>query len=387
MKNLSAQPAIRHRQQRGFSLLELMVALTVGLILTGAVLAVFIANRGLYSSNKAVAQIQENGRFALSFFEKDVRMAGYMGCAADTQLNSILAVGANNYIYDFNEGITGYQTTSTNSGTYVIPTSLPVATTGSFDAESDPNVPALSSSEVPFTVTGTGQPLQGSDMLVLRYATASPVNVSTVPSSQSANFHVTGPLPAFIQQGQIAIITDCVKATAFQITNNPQTSGLVVVHDSGGNASPGNSTPALGPGYGPGAVMVVPDTMIYYIGQGVDGQPALFKADLNTVNSPTTLTLTPEELVSNVENMQILYGVDTTGTQTPTVYLTADKVTNWTKVLSVSIALLLQSNTGEATLPTTPQVIDMLGLHVQAPLDTRLRRVFTTSVGLRNRLP
>ncbi|MHB8346032.1 MAG: PilW family protein [Acidiferrobacterales bacterium] len=391
MKTALRQWPVRRDHQRGFSLVELMVALTVGLILLGAVLAIFIANRGIYSSNKAVAQIQEDGRFALSFLQNDVRMAGYMGCAQDTQLNSILNVAANDYIYDFSEGITGYEATNTGTGaTYVLPATLAVATPSSFDAEADPYVPALSGSEVPFTVTGVGEPLQGSDLLVLRYADSTPANVTQVPSSQSANFKFSvSTLPGFIQPGQIGIITDCVKATVFQVTN---TNGYVVVHNSG-TGTPGNSTHVLGPQYGPGAELVVPDMMIYYIGLGVDGQPALFKADLNTISSPGTLTLTPEELVANVENMQILYGVDTTGSGTPNAYVTANQVAGWSgnhsqgEVVSVSIALLLQSNTGEAQIPPTPQSFDMLGLTVQAPRDTRLRRVFTTSIGLRNRLP
>ncbi len=385
MKIASPQRPIRHDRQQGFSLVELMVAVTVGLILLGAVLAVFIANRGIYSSNKAVAQIQEDGRFALSFLQHDVRMAGYMGCAEDTQLNSILNVATNDYIYDFAEGITGYEATNTGpSATYVLPATLAAATTGSFDAESDPNVPALSSSEVPFTTNGVGEPLQGSDFLVLRYADSTPENVTQVPSTQAANFkfYVSTPL-SFVQPGQIGIITDCVKATLFQITN---TNGYTVVHNSGAG-TPGNTTHVLGPQYGPGAELVVPDMMIYYIGLGVDGQPALFRADLSTISSPGTLTLTPEELVANVENMQILYGEDTTGNGTPNVYVTADQVTDWTKVLSASIALLLQSNAGEAQIPPTPQTFDLLGLTVQVPRDTRLRRVFTTSIALRNRLP
>lgn len=379
--------AARRSRQQGLTLVELMVALTVGLILVGAVIAVFIANSGLYSTNKAVAQIQENGRFALSFLDKDVRMAGYMGCANDTQVYSILNAPANNYIYDFSQGLTGYEATGTETGTYVLPTLLNVATPNSFNANADPNAPLLSSSEVPFSTPPsppTGEPLQGSDMLVIRYATSAPANVIQVPAQSSADFHVSN-LPAFIQAGQIAVITDCVKATVFQITNVQ--AGPAIVHNAGNVVSPGNFTDILGPLYGPGAVMVVPDVMVYYIGEGVNGQPALFKADLNTINAPGALVLQREELVPDAVNMQILYGVDTNNSQTANTYVTADQVQNWNDVVSVSIALLMESSVGEVPIPPTAPTFDMLGLTVQAPRDTRLRRLFTTTIGLRNRLP
>lgn len=383
-------PESVHRcRQRGLTLVELMVALTVGLILVGAVIAVFIANNGLYSTNKAVAQIQENGRFALSFLDDDIRMAGYMGCSSDAHTYNILNNSGNSYIYDFNQGLTGYEATGTETGSLTLPeyslTPTPAAaTTGQFNTNPDPQAPPLSSTGVPFSIAGVGEPLPGNDMLIVRYANSLPLIVTAWPSIPSANFKVAN-LPSYIQAGQIAVITDCTKATVFQITN-VQT-GNAIVHNSGNVVSPGNSVGSIIPGYQVGAQMEVPDAMVYYIGLGTNGQPALFKADLNTINAPGVLTLQPEELVPDVENMQILYGVDTNNTATASTYVTADQVANWQNVVSVSIAMLMESSPGEVPIPPTAQSFDMLGLTVTAPPDTRLRRLFTTTIGLRNRLP
>jgi hypothetical protein len=91
-----------------------------------------------------------------------------------------------------------------------------------------------------------------------------------------------------------------------------------------------------------------------------------------------------------VENMQILYGVDTTGSQTPSEYDTAavvDAAGAWPSVVSVRIALLLRSDMGAVTLPAAASTYNLLSTTIAAPLDTRLRQFFVTTIGLRNTLP
>jgi type IV pilus assembly protein PilW len=66
------------RTQRGLSIIELLVAMVIGLLLMTGVLQVFFASKQTYSSNEAASRLQENGRFALEFIAQSVRMAGYM---------------------------------------------------------------------------------------------------------------------------------------------------------------------------------------------------------------------------------------------------------------------------------------------------------------------
>ena len=51
--------------QRGLSLVELMVAIVLGLILVAAVIELFVNNRQVYRVQEAKARMQEDGRFAL----------------------------------------------------------------------------------------------------------------------------------------------------------------------------------------------------------------------------------------------------------------------------------------------------------------------------------
>lgn len=66
---------------RGFSLVELMVAITVGLFLLGGLAAIMVSSRKNYEVMDLEAGIQENARFALHFLARDLRMAGYFGCS------------------------------------------------------------------------------------------------------------------------------------------------------------------------------------------------------------------------------------------------------------------------------------------------------------------
>lgn len=63
--------------QRGFTLVELMVAMTVGLFISAGVISLFIGTKQSYRTNEGIARLQENGRFAIDYLSRDVRQAGF----------------------------------------------------------------------------------------------------------------------------------------------------------------------------------------------------------------------------------------------------------------------------------------------------------------------
>lgn len=68
---------IRHGQvQTGFSLIELMIALALGLIISGAIIQVMVSSRVTQGVNQAVTSVQENGRFVISRLRTEMLMAG-----------------------------------------------------------------------------------------------------------------------------------------------------------------------------------------------------------------------------------------------------------------------------------------------------------------------
>lgn len=67
---------------RGFSLLELLLALAVGLVLVLGVSQVAISSRATHTSQQAAMLLQDDARFVLGKLIQDIRQAGMFGCLA-----------------------------------------------------------------------------------------------------------------------------------------------------------------------------------------------------------------------------------------------------------------------------------------------------------------
>lgn len=67
------------KTQRGLSLVELMIAITLGLIVLAALLGVFSQNNRSFRQNDALSQMQDSARFALDSLARDLSMAGFYG--------------------------------------------------------------------------------------------------------------------------------------------------------------------------------------------------------------------------------------------------------------------------------------------------------------------
>ena len=159
------------------------------------------------------------------------------------------------------------------------------------------------------------------------------------------------------------MVTNCESADIFGVTNDTSTgpSGTVT------HAANLNLTPQLAGSYGADSLVLNMKSEIYYIGVGASGEPALFKRDLDIG------VLTSNELVEGIEDMTLLYGEDRNGTGTADIYVAAASVIDMENV--VSIRVTMTSRTLEDNIATTTN-----------NGDKRIRRSFTTTVGIRNRI-
>jgi type IV pilus assembly protein PilW len=66
-------------KQRGLSLIEMMVAMTIGAVLIFGAAQVYVNSKSAYGVNESVARLQETARYAMSVIEPDVRMSNYWG--------------------------------------------------------------------------------------------------------------------------------------------------------------------------------------------------------------------------------------------------------------------------------------------------------------------
>ena len=107
-------PSILHKQrsarrgQAGFSLIELMIALILGLIVVAAAGGVFLSNKRVYNATETLGRIQENGRVAFELMSRDIREAGGNPCGNATRPRNMLTTATYPFWDRFAEGLTGY---------------------------------------------------------------------------------------------------------------------------------------------------------------------------------------------------------------------------------------------------------------------------------------
>lgn len=357
---------------RGFSLVELMVAITLALIVTTGVISVFIGSRSAYNATSGTAQLTDGGRFALNFISTSVRGAGNMACTTAPLVQGILGAGATPLTTSWTQALGGFE--AVGGGTPYTIAAAPVT-------------PDSSNADWAGGLDGalTNLVIQHNDVLVVRstLANAVPAYVQTIVDAASS-FTVFRPasVPPSLATGQIAVISDCSKGVIFQISSAGLGVNPTITHNAGGGSSPGNTVSAFPPSLSfPAGSQVTPvDTLAYYIGRGADGDGALFVYSSNATGSWQST-----ELVPDIEAMQVLYGVDTNNSQTVSNYVTANQVVDFNTVMSVKVALLAASapGVGRAVRAAT---YNLLGTTVTPPADTRSRQVFEATIAVRNSL-
>jgi type IV pilus assembly protein PilW len=179
------------------------------------------------------------------------------------------------------------------------------------------------------------------------------------------------------------MVTNCRGADIFQVTNkttSTKASQQAVVHNTG-SGSPGNYNPdscqggnahCLSQTYGSDSSMFVLQTVTYSIAVGASGEPALWRSE-DGVNV---------ELIEGIEQMQVLYGVDTDADNFANQYVVSTAVADMLTVISIRLMLLVRSDSDGVT--EDAQVYTYNGVSTTAA-DQRLRQVFSTTIALRNR--
>lgn len=326
-----------NQRQKGLSLVELLIAMTLSLLLMAGVLQTFLASKQTYSANTALSRVQESGRFAMEFLTNDIRNAGYKGeCMAS--LNNLLNESSAGYsadLFDLDQAVSG----QTNAS----PSWVDNRTAG--------------------------------DVIHIKHA----VNISGVTASGNtpANANTINLTAASgVAQGTIIIVSDPQGCDIFQNRSNSNAQALT----RGSTGSPGNKNPAsnnFSHAYDSSMEILKLQSATYYIGNGANNLPSLRRISF------TTGTAVDEELVEGIQDMQILYGIAGSNRQVGS-YVSAASVTNWDNVVSVRVYLLLVS--ADINVVSENQTIDFNGAAVTIQ-DRRLAQVFSTTIGIRNRLP
>jgi type IV pilus assembly protein PilW len=375
----------------GVSLVEMMVALVIGMIIMLGVIQIFAASQTASRLSEGASRVQENARFAMDFLERDLRMAGHMGCVNDqahivknlgdpvNHMAASAATGSGSPL-DFSVSIQGYEAPNTApgdaltlGGTWTAPAALPTSISTL--------VPA---------------PAGGSDVLVLRFLGAEGVPVNQISLAGGAST-ITGETDRMTRMTKDGVATptlfgiaDCGHADVFAgaLTGNQ-------VKAAGVDLTRYTTQPT-------GQTMLYrAESLVYYIGRNATtGVNGLRRARADSTGGYTT----NEEVVEGIENLQLMFGLDTTpviGLTTPPVgsvtqSAVASGVTTatnaagagqWLRVGQVKVGLLAVSPDRSSSVAATNRP-SVLGVEFApaATNDGRYRSGYEVSVALRNRL-
>lgn len=411
-----------HRQRyapfmRGFTMVEFMVAIVLGLLVTDALVAMFVGVRSAGRMSSGVAALSDSGRFALDTIEENVRGAGNFACNSTAPVSvagtpvvreiSLLGGGGSPAISDYTEPLQGYEAVGSGPGATIDILNTPANDDG--NTGDWVTTPALGGAldaalGTPPTPVGQGGSVGGlvkdSDILVIRESLAStPPAYTTVVAIGAGAFSINN-ATTFSGPNQIGAITNCVQTEIFQEGSFTPGGGGGTIGLGGVN--PGNSAPGTlsqNIDFTIGSQVVPADTVVFYIGIGEDGDSALFRWETNGGVIGDATYGVNEELVPDVESMQILYGVETAlsqTTQTVAQYVTADKVAStsitgdFNGVISVKVALLVASPPGTVQQGTVAAASPptLLGTNWGlAAADGRMRKVYEQTMFLRNMSP
>jgi type IV pilus assembly protein PilW len=321
---------------RGFSLVELMVAITIGFILSAGAIQIFMGSKTTYRVTEGLSRAQENGRFAMEFLTNRVRMAGYMGCGniANLAPNILVTTPPANLAFTANDAMSGQDNVATGD-------------------------------------TIGGQTLvAGSDTILVRGASPLSTPLSAVMASATADITIAAN-PAGFDAGDYLFVTDCENADIFQATG--------VTATSIGHTTASNSSNSLSSAYGIDALILVFDSTQFFV---ADTGRTNRAGDMISALYAQTVTGGIDELVEGVEDMQVLYGLDTNQDGSVDQYLSAGSIgaNAWGNVMTVHVDLLV--NTVEDVNPQA-QTYTYMGT-ATTPADRKLRRTFSTTINIRN---
>src|SRR5258707_12924524 len=86
---------MRATHQRGFTLLEIMIAMTIGLFLTGALLTIVQTNKAVFANQNQLEQMQDSQRMAMTLMADIIQSAGYFPDPTTNSLGgTLVASGA-----------------------------------------------------------------------------------------------------------------------------------------------------------------------------------------------------------------------------------------------------------------------------------------------------
>jgi len=383
------------KRHSGYSMLELLVAMTIGILVLSSAVSMQVSNRDGFKSTTAQLHMKTNAKLATEFIGRSLRGVGAMGCrtadglvgvkkeeaAGNSSYKIILNADVNTRVplphADFNSGheVLGYQA----SGTGWTPT------------------PAAS-----LNLTNM---LAGSDAITLR-GTVGEAYVLAPRTNGDAAYILDIPADTDVRiaENNFAVAATCSAAEVFHVTSTDAQIDAGIIGRASG-AGDDDNNPLFGTYDSDNSIeaevfgeLMRMATTTYYIGENPAGIPTLYR-NLDGISSP---------LIEGVERMKLDYGIedDVNGERNvASRYLTASQIQAtcndpmsvptidgclWPDVVSVRVSLIMRSKEAvfgknivkTYSLPgtTTTDKLDLVAG------DQYARSIYSTTFTLRNRV-
>lgn len=268
-------------RQSGFTLVELMVALLLGLVLIGGVLNSFVATRQSVRVNDNLIRIQENSRIAFELMARDIRETGQNPCGAKLVTNVVRSGGAVPWWANWNAGtIQGFNGDQDSTSMSSFGTATNARVTGTDGvmviraAMEDHVIVNHDLGDLKIQVDATSG-LEDDDILMAcDYQSAAIFQVGDVKSSdQTLDYKKTD------------TEYNCSNNLGYPITVDCTTSTVKV--------------------FSPGGLVTPLLNSFWYIGINSSGQRSLFRTKL--IKSGHTISISREEILPGVQDLQIQY--------------------------------------------------------------------------------
>lgn len=339
------------RRQRGITLIEFMVSITIGLILVAGLTLLFAQQSSTQAELEKSSRQIENGRYAMALLREDIQLAGYYGEYSDvskltlpTALPDPCATAVADLSVAMPFAVQGYDA----------PTSLPSA---------------LSTN----CLLNSANYLPGTDILVVRHA-----DTTTFASGLTAG-------QVYLQSGLNNLKNELKYVMGAEAGTSIDTTLFNLIKKDG-TVAPVRKylvhiyfiSPCSVPANGSTCSNAKTD-------DGGTSVPTLKRLELSVAGGVAKFTLTP--LVEGIENMQIDYGFDvaTGGDGSPDSYAKdATAVADWANMMALRINLLARNN--ERSAGYVDNKTYNLGLHgtTTATNDAFKRHVFSQIIRVVN---
>lgn len=303
----------------GFSLIELMISLVLGLLVTAAAVGIFLSNQRTFRATESLARIQEDARVAFELMARDLRQAAGNPCGSHLPVANVLN-GASSataqWWMDWGKGIVGY-----DNGTL---------------ARS-----AAGTDAVEFVSSGS--------------------KVATVIDHGKQTFMLDTPHHD-LGDGDIILVCDYNQVSILQLSRARDGSNTIEYAQGG---SPGNCTADLAvpvlcgasgsrKTYGPGSLVALFQVTRWFVGDNDRGGRSLYRAVMGEGAFKAR-----EEIAEHIQDMQITYLVSGAD-----AYVAARAGLDWNNVVAVKIRFSLRGtgNVGVDRAPLERTLVHMVTL-------------------------